>query len=51
VTGPEAADLLAQLAAAREERLGCLARGDGETATLLAAWIDALLDEWNRRTA
>jgi hypothetical protein len=44
-------DLVAELTAAREERLSCLARGDGTTAALLAAWIDALLDEWNRRTA
>ncbi|MFL6118055.1 hypothetical protein [Actinophytocola sp.] len=44
------ADLVAELTAAREERLSCLARGDGATAALLAAWIDALLDEWNRRT-
>ncbi|SDD75451.1 hypothetical protein [Actinokineospora iranica] len=42
-----AADLVAELtAAARDLRR---ARGDAETAVLLRAWIDALLDEWNRR--
>lgn len=46
---PRAADLAAELSAARAEQLGCLDRGDGETAVLLACWIDVLLDEWNRR--
>ncbi|TDV54787.1 hypothetical protein [Actinophytocola oryzae] len=46
---PMAVDLVAELVAARDERLSCLARGDVETAALLSAWIDALLDEWNRR--
>ncbi|WP_158073432.1 hypothetical protein [Actinophytocola xanthii] len=46
---PRVADLTRELEAARVERRGCLARGDSETALLLAAWIDALLDEWNRR--
>jgi hypothetical protein len=51
VTDLGEADLVAELTAARDERLSCLDRGDGETAMLLAAWIDVLLDEWNRRTA
>lgn len=46
---PRAVDLTAELTAARAERLACLTRGDAETAVLLAAWIDVLLDEWNRR--
>jgi hypothetical protein len=44
-----AIDLATELTAARDEQRLCRARGDDETATLLAAWIDALLDEWNRR--
>lgn len=46
---PRAVDLTTELAAARAERVSCLARGDHETAVLLTAWIDVLLDEWNRR--
>jgi len=42
-------DLLRELVAAGEERRAVVADGDAETAELLAAWIDALLDEWNRR--
>jgi hypothetical protein len=51
VTDPTGVDLVAELAAARAERLTALGRGDHQTATLLAAWLDALLDEWNRRKA
>jgi hypothetical protein len=51
VTDQEDADLVTQLAAARDERLSALARDDRDTAALLAVWMDALLDEWNRRTA
>jgi hypothetical protein len=46
---PAALDLAPEITAARAEQLSCLARGDRETATLLMAWIDVLLDEWNRR--
>jgi len=49
VTDPTGVDLVAELVAARAERLTALDRGDHETARLLAAWLDALLDEWNRR--
>lgn len=44
-------DLVVELTAARDEWHACVNRGDSETALLLTAWIDALLDEWNRRTA
>lgn len=46
---PRLVDLVPEITAARAEQLSCLARDDGETAALLAAWIDVLLDEWNRR--
>jgi len=49
VKDPRAVDLATELTAARAEQLACLACGDGETAVLLATWIDVLLDEWNRR--
>ncbi|WP_433260258.1 hypothetical protein ACQPZF_23660 [Actinosynnema sp. CS-041913] len=42
-------DLVGELTAAHEERCQAVADLDAETARLLAAWIDALLDEWNRR--
>ncbi|MBB5958280.1 hypothetical protein FHS29_004888 [Saccharothrix tamanrassetensis] len=42
-------DLVGELATARAERCLALACGDTVTAGLLAAWIDTLLDEWNRR--
>lgn len=51
MTDPRLADLVAQLIATRAEQRSCEEDGDGETALLLAAWLDALLDEWNRRTA
>lgn len=41
-------DLTAELSDACAERRTCMARGDTETALLLSAWMDALLDEWNR---
>jgi hypothetical protein len=47
---PRLADLAIELAAARAEQHACEAAGDVATALLLAAWLDALLDEWNRRT-
>lgn len=47
---PRLADLAIELTAARAEQRECEAAGDVETALLLAAWLDALLDEWNRRT-
>jgi len=46
---PRLVDLAPEITAARAEQLSCLAREDRETAALLAAWIDVLLDEWNRR--
>ena len=46
---PRAADLTSELVAARTEQLLCRTRGDCDTAALLAAWIDVLLDEWSRR--
>ncbi len=42
-------DLCAELTAAGAELRHHLLRGDREVADLLGAWIDALLDEWNRR--
>ncbi|SDF47474.1 hypothetical protein SAMN05216553_101802 [Lentzea fradiae] len=42
-------DLSVELAAASAERHHQLLCGDREVADLLGAWIDALLDEWNRR--
>ncbi|MFD7659873.1 hypothetical protein ACFV4N_38350 [Actinosynnema sp. NPDC059797] len=42
-------DLGVELEGACEELHDHLARGDREMAHLLGAWIDALLDEWNRR--
>ncbi|MFC6092231.1 hypothetical protein Q5530_30370 [Saccharothrix sp. BKS2] len=42
-------DLGVELADARAELRDHLACGDHEMADLLGAWIDALLDEWNRR--
>ncbi|RKT55342.1 hypothetical protein [Saccharothrix australiensis] len=42
-------DLVHELTAARAERRLVARDGDVETATLLGAWIDVLLDEWNRR--
>ncbi|GGP76437.1 hypothetical protein [Saccharothrix coeruleofusca] len=44
-------DLADELNAARDEQRLHVARGDTRTAELLSAWIDALLDEWNRRRA
>ncbi len=49
MSDPRLADLVAELAAARAEQRACEESGDLETALLLAAWLDALLDEWNRR--
>ncbi|CCH32478.1 hypothetical protein ABZ816_23930 [Actinosynnema sp. NPDC047251] len=51
MTGPElrALDLVGELTSAGAERRHALTCGDAATAGLLAAWIDALLDEWNRR--
>jgi len=42
-------DLCVELAAAGAELHHHLLCGDRETAELLGAWIDTLLDEWNRR--
>jgi hypothetical protein len=42
-------DLCDELAAAGTELHHHLLCGDRETADLLGAWIDTLLDEWNRR--
>lgn len=42
-------DLRVELAAAGAELHHRLLCGDREVADLLGAWIDALLDEWNRR--
>lgn len=42
-------DLHVELAAAGAELHHHLRCGDREVADLLGAWIDALLDEWNRR--
>ncbi|MEV8442191.1 hypothetical protein AB0425_32855 [Actinosynnema sp. NPDC051121] len=42
-------DLCAELAAAAAELRHHLLRGDRDVANLLGAWIDTLLDEWNRR--
>lgn len=42
-------DLRVELAAAGAELHHHLLRGDREVADLLGAWIDTLLDEWNRR--
>jgi hypothetical protein len=50
MTEPWSADLAAELTATRTEQRLCEECGDVETALLLAAWLDALLDEWNRRT-
>lgn len=44
-------DLCAELASARAELREYVRRGDREMADLLGAWIDTLLDEWNRRQA
>lgn len=44
-----ALDLCVELAAAGAELNHHLLCGDRETAELLGAWIDTLLDEWNRR--
>lgn len=44
-------DLRVELAAAGAELQHHLLCGDREVADLLGAWIDALLDEWNRRRA
>jgi hypothetical protein len=49
VKDPRLADLVSELTAARAEKRLCEASGDTETAALLTAWLDALLDEWNRR--
>ncbi|MEU4804595.1 hypothetical protein [Actinosynnema sp. NPDC023587] len=51
MTGPElrALDLVGELTAARAEHRTAVDHGDAATAGLLAAWIDLLLDEWNRR--
>jgi hypothetical protein len=50
MTDPLLADLAEELTAARAEQRSCEECGDMATALLLAAWLDALLDEWNRRT-
>jgi hypothetical protein len=42
-------DLCVELAAAVAELRHHLLRGDRDVADLLGAWIDTLLDEWNRR--
>ncbi|MFC5058263.1 hypothetical protein [Saccharothrix xinjiangensis] len=42
-------DLCVELEDACAELRDHLARGDREMTHLLGAWIDALLDEWNRR--
>ncbi|WP_367129470.1 hypothetical protein [Saccharothrix sp. HUAS TT1] len=42
-------DLCAELSAAGAELRHQLVRGDHDVADLLGAWIDTLLDEWNRR--
>lgn len=42
-------DLCVELAAAGVELHHQLLCGDREVADLLGAWIDTLLDEWNRR--
>ena len=46
---PDRPNLVAELTAARQELAHRRAQGDTETAMLLGAWIDTLLDEWNRR--
>lgn len=50
MTDPRLVELAAELAAARAEQRSCEERGDVETAVLLSAWQDVLLDEWSRRT-
>ncbi|ACU36848.1 hypothetical protein KCV87_05360 [Actinosynnema pretiosum subsp. pretiosum] len=47
--GAEVGDLAEELRATRVEQVEHLRRGDPETARLMGAWINALLDEWNRR--
>ncbi|MFF5097534.1 MULTISPECIES: hypothetical protein [Actinosynnema] len=47
--GVEVGDLAEELRATRVEQVEHLRRGDPETARLMGAWINALLDEWNRR--
>ncbi|WP_306745509.1 hypothetical protein [Saccharothrix yanglingensis] len=47
--GLAASDLNAELTAARGELNRYRDLGDDATADLMRAWIDALLDEWNRR--
>lgn len=47
--GVEVGDLAEELRATRVEQVEHLRRGDPETAQLMGAWINALLDEWNRR--
>jgi hypothetical protein len=47
--GLAATDLAAELAAARTELRRYREHCDEVTADLMLAWIDALLDEWNRR--
>ena len=42
-------DLCVELAAAGAELRHHLLCGDRDVADLLGAWIDTLLDEWNRR--
>ncbi|MFJ6675096.1 hypothetical protein ACIQMJ_28670 [Actinosynnema sp. NPDC091369] len=42
-------DLRFELTAAGEDLRHYRARGDHATVELMLAWIDALLDEWNRR--
>ncbi|ATE54398.1 hypothetical protein [Actinosynnema pretiosum] len=48
-SGVEVGDLAEELRATRVEQVEHLRRGDPETAQLMGAWINALLDEWNRR--
>lgn len=47
--GLTACDLRVELASAREDLRHYRERRDDATAELMLAWIDALLDEWNRR--
>ncbi|MGM1061445.1 hypothetical protein [Saccharothrix sp. Mg75] len=47
--GIATSDLCAELTAAGVELQRYRTLGDDATADLMLAWIDALLDEWNRR--
>ncbi|MBB5802176.1 hypothetical protein F4560_001944 [Saccharothrix ecbatanensis] len=48
--GLTSCDLRFELAAAGEDLRYYRERDDDATVELLLAWIDALLDEWNRRS-